>query len=96
MREEKFKIDTLADLVFQGFTKDEEWNGWACPYFSFEEAQRITIAFNTLPNVKAWYEMTEDKFFFEFTDEKEEYNSIIANDKKLYPIGNSNWIWERV
>jgi hypothetical protein len=44
MRATTFTIEVYGDVRFQGFTQDETWNGWACPYFTFEQAQRIVEA----------------------------------------------------
>jgi hypothetical protein len=46
MREAKFSIDLLGDQLFDGYTKGETWNGWACPYFNFEQGQQIVAATN--------------------------------------------------
>jgi hypothetical protein len=96
MRKGNFKIDSLTDLVFSGFTFGEEWNGWACPYFPFEQVQKIVEAQNVSADIKARYDSSQDKFVFEFSDGTEEYNAEIFPEGKLYPIGNSAWIWEEV
>ncbi len=45
--EGKFSTDlTGEDSFFDGFTKGETWNGFACPYFTFEQGQRIVEATN--------------------------------------------------
>ena len=43
MRPTKFKIESLGCEVFDGFTKGEEWNGWDCPYFTFNQAQKFQM-----------------------------------------------------
>ena len=96
MREAKFSIDTLGDKVFEGFTNGEEWNGWACPYFTFEQAQRVVKA-QTEMGLKAWYNTNADAFSFE-VDASDEIDSFPAQEiegKKLYPVGTSCWIWEQ-
>src|SRR5689334_10027821 len=59
----KFTIDTLGARVFAGYTKDEDWNGWACPYFTFDQAESIVAAYheNGWP---ARYDQTNDHFVF--------------------------------
>jgi hypothetical protein len=39
MRVADFALDFLDDVTFEGYTQGETWNGFACPYFSFEQAQ---------------------------------------------------------
>ena len=46
LREAKFVIEPLGETVFDGYTQDEDWNGWACPYFTFEQAERIVEAYS--------------------------------------------------
>jgi hypothetical protein len=48
MRLANFKIESLGYETFEGFTKDEEWNGWGCPYFIFEQAEKILKISNQL------------------------------------------------
>jgi hypothetical protein len=40
-----FQIDAFGGIFFHGITPDQRWNGFACPLFSFEEAQRL-VALN--------------------------------------------------
>jgi hypothetical protein len=96
MRQAAFKIESLHGFTFRGFTKEESWNGWACPYFAFEQAQEIADAHSKCLITNATYNEIEDKFVFGFSDENEEYSAISINGKKLYPIGNASWIWEEL
>ena len=101
----KFKIESLgSQLPFDGFTKGEEWNGWAVPYFSYEQASKVMDVFvksNSL-NGKystAFYDSDKDAFFFVFDDSKEEMQEFPAEtigDGKYYLIGSSDWIWEEI
>src|SRR5215213_4654130 len=94
MRTAKFIIDTYAEMTFEGFTLDETWNGWARPYFTFEQAQRIVQA-HTSWGGKAWYDEGEDVFMFEFSrDEVDAFPAESMDDRKLYPVGAGCWIWE--
>ena len=97
MHPAKFTIDTLGDCVFEGYSKDEDWNGWACPYFTFEQAESIVAAYHE----KGWparYDQTNDCFVFSMQhaggDEDEIYTPIEEDGLKLYPIGTANRIWE--
>ena len=92
MRPTKFKIESLGYEIFDGFTLDEDWNGWACPYFDSNEAERILDIFNKNGGI-AKYDDSKDVFIF---TEEEIFLPIEIEGKKLYPIGNSYWIWEEM
>lgn len=97
MREAKFSIDTLGDKVFEGYTQGEKWNGWACPYFTYEQAERVVQAHCEI-GLKAWYDAASDAFSFEISA-SDEIDSFLGEDiegKKLYPVGANCWIWEYV
>lgn len=97
MRETKFTIDVYGDVQFDGFTTDEDWNGWACPYFTFEQAQRI-VAEHQRFGLLAWYDADADKFVFSVEQgrvgEPDEFEAVEIDGRKLYPIGARCWIWE--
>lgn len=46
LRKAQFKIETFPDEVFEGYTLDDDWNGWMCPYFDLKEAKRILNLYN--------------------------------------------------
>jgi len=94
LKSAEFRADFFGEEIFSGFTKGETWNGWACPYFSYEQGQRILTVYKEKLKAKGWYETKEDKFFFELYEEKEEYSAEIISGQKLYPIGSGVWIWE--
>jgi hypothetical protein len=99
----RFSIDTLGeDVLFDGFTADETWNGWACPYFTFEQAQKVVNAFNVSQHfvndrVSAHYDAERDAFCFllETSGESDDFPAVSIDGQKFYPIGAGCWIWER-
>jgi hypothetical protein len=94
MRAAKFTIDTFDGEVFDGFTIGETWNGWARPYFTFEQAQRVVEAHQAHVGT-ASYEEGEDAFSFEMSeDEVDTFPAETVEGQKLYPIGAGCWIWE--
>ena len=100
MRPTFFKNDSLGFDSFEGFTKGETWNGWDCPYFSFEQANKILKTFNDLRSIigqsdLAYYDSGADSFVFPINDEDPEiYYADIEDGIKYYPIGAFSWIWE--
>jgi transcriptional regulator with XRE-family HTH domain len=96
-----FKIETINNQTFEGYTAGEEWNGWAYPYFTFEQAGEILKAFKSLKtfsgkSLNAYYDEKTDSFYFETDseDEIEEFSVVEIENQKLYPIGAGSWIWE--
>lgn len=55
--------------IFDGFTRGETWNGWARPYFTCGQAQRILEAHRS-QGMKAWYDKTQGAFAFEFSKDE--------------------------
>lgn len=95
-----FKIDSLGYEVFDGFTKNESWNGWKCPYFSFEKSQKTLKIYNEFQLITgqdniAYYDFTQDAFVFPDTESEEIYSAITDKGQKYYPIGAFAWIWEQ-
>lgn len=88
-------MDFLDGATFKGYSLNETWNGWACPYFDLEESKKIVEEWNKR-GLKANFDEVSDVFIFEIGEESEteEFGSIQIEEKKLYPIGTSDWIWE--
>ena len=93
MQKTKFAIDFLADKTFEGYTRGEGWNGFACPYFTFDQAQKVVEAWRDT-NSFAFYDGSRDEFVFEMQDGgQDSFGFVEIDDKKVYPIGCSHWIW---
>lgn len=93
MRKAEFTIETYGNNTFDGYTQDEDWNGWACPYFTLEEAQKI-VDMHKKTGQKAGFNEDSNAFYFNVQDEEEFYQPVEIEGTKFYPIGNSSWIWE--
>jgi len=98
MRKTKFAIDFFNDQTFEGYTQGENWNGFACPYFTFEQVQELLNAWQA----KGWdasYDAEKDRFTFEVNtstaeQECDSFSAIEFRGTKLYPVGAFCWIWE--
>ena len=105
LREGVFYLDLFTDKTgnithtFPGYTLDERWNGWACPYFTKEQAWAIVIAWHEF-GAEAGFDTGSDEFVFGLLDddegESERYSATLVAGKKLFPVGNSSWIWDEV
>jgi DNA (cytosine-5)-methyltransferase 1 len=97
-----FVIDSIPDHQFQGFSDDDTWNGWACPYFEKAEAERILRASEA--NGFQWrFLPTRNAFEVILTrqgsDQAPEFFAGVVIDihgqpRTVYPIGAYSWIWE--
>lgn len=99
----RFTMDSLGEgVTLEGFSSGETWNGWDCPYFTFEQAQKVVEAFNASQQlegntVEARYDAGQDAFcfLFESSGESDDFPAVEIEGQKLYPIGAGCWIWER-
>lgn len=103
MRIATFKLESLGYEGFEGFTKDECWNGWDCPYFTFDQAQEVLKQYNQLCGIigqkdLAFYDLTDDAFIFPGNGEAESeiFSAVEEDGQKYYPVGAFYWIWEEV
>ena len=64
MREAKFSHDFLGDGEFRGYTRDEDYNGFACPYFSYDQAMIVLQAWAE-HGLAANYDGNTDELVFE-------------------------------
>jgi hypothetical protein len=69
-RKANFTLD--SDKQFSGFTRGETWNGFACPYFTFEVATQLAIDYvagndyhdHTVGKYRWEYDRVKDAFVF--------------------------------
>ncbi len=87
--------------AFQGYTSDDHWNGWECPFFAREEGLRIMEAWNSQNEDEensgrgvARYDDLSDRFEFALGDEVDTFEAQMVEGLKLYPIGAYGWCWE--
>ena len=101
MRKTRFGIDCLEE-VFVGYTNGELWNGWACPRFTKEVADKIVELHNHSDGCKATYDEETDTYYFYFDGDDEPYEhkgfdaDTVDGVKHLYDIGAWCWIWDEI
>jgi hypothetical protein len=101
--EAEFIIESIPNIVFRGYTDGDTWNGWACPYFIREEAERVLTLSEA--NGFAWhYDTEQDAFICRNTSDPVEYEPEVFQtiqakldgdgELPLYGVGSYSWIWE--
>ena len=85
-----------------GYTNGDLWNGWATPYFTYEEAQRLQAEINQCEGMRMFYESRADKFYWQHEDDDEPYVwkgediQTVDGIKHLYGIGAYSHIWDEL
>lgn len=83
--------------AYVGYTSGRTWNGWATPYFTLAEAQRLQADWHGLT-----YDETNDEFRIQYDEGEEPYiwkgEDIQTVDGKLhlYGIGAYSHIWDEL
>ena len=97
-RKARFTIEG-GEGEFIGWTDGKSWNGWAMPYFEFDDAKRVV---DVLTDSKGRYDAERDCFVTFDTDGGDdiwEFRTIclLGNQQvKVYGIGAGAWIWDEM
>ena len=100
MRKSLFYID--GGPIYTGYTNGDRWNGWATPYFTLDEAQRLQADWNRETEFPMLYDVSKDEFRVKYDGDDEPYiwkgEDIQTVDGKLhlYGIGAYSHIWDEV
>jgi hypothetical protein len=88
--------------AYIGYTNGYLWNGWATPYFTLEEAQRLQANYNQNAEFPIFYDVTKDEFFYKPSADEEPYvwegEDVQTPDgiKRLYGIGAYSHMWDEL
>lgn len=97
-----FTLDAMVKNGYvgplKGWTTGELWNGWAVPYFEYEEAERV-VEEVAAAELQGRYDRDRDAFVFVNENEQEQEYAAESIDtpqgqRKAYPIGAREWIWD--
>ena len=99
MRKALFQINDGP--VYIGYTDGYLWNGWATPYFTLEEAQKIQADFSQGVDFPMLYDVNKDEFRIQYDDDepyiwKGEEIQTVDGIKHLYGIGAYSHIWDEL
>jgi hypothetical protein len=106
----KAKFSCATSEVFNGLRTEMKWNGWECPLFELEEAQRVIEHFNYQQKTFGGeyydlftYLVDEDAILTQTFEEGKhlpQYDSIdkgtTIDGVRYYDIANCNYTWELV
>ena len=93
---------TISDgPVYIGYTNGDLWNGWATPYFTLEEAQKIQTEFSQGTDFPMLYDVAKDEFRIKYDDDepyiwKGEDIQTVDGELHLYGIGAYSHIWDEL
>lgn len=88
--------------AYIGYTSGRTWNGWATPYFTLEEAQRLQADFNQGIENPMLYDVNKDAFVLKYEEYDEPYIwegediQTVDGIKHLYGIGAYSHIWDEL
>ena len=89
------------DARFEGWTFQERWNGWACPYFELAEARRIAGHVSWINEGSDTWTFDETTGIF-YADEAESDDEVsvwepeLVEGRSLYALGAGWWTWRMV
>lgn len=79
-----------------GYHCKERWNGWAIPYFEFDEASRIAKLYSC-KEFPISYDEARDAFIALNDDCSDVFESVVidvgGSPKKVYGVGAGCWVW---
>jgi hypothetical protein len=87
-----FSMDCMDENI-EGLTYGNTWNGWACPYFTYENALKLA---ELMPDFNMSYDSKTDTFIANTDDgfeTSEEFPAKVIDGVKYYGIGNMSWCW---
>ena len=96
-----FSVDGL-DSRYAGYTRGDDWNGWATPLFPEGEARRIAADYASQKSIDGEYDATIDSqrgvfmFYNPSGDYWDEFEPVVEGTTKLYPVGAYSWTWSEV
>ena len=105
-RKAKFSIEECPE--FEGYTFNQYWNGWDCPYFTKDVAMEVckefSYEYNDEEECRCFYDEETDTFYCEdwnYDYERQEIGhptEINTEDGviKVYDFGYAGWIWSEV
>jgi len=99
----RFWLDSVIEPPVDGFTAGARWNGWACPYFTREQADRVVELSNAANNsedadvriIVTWDEARQAYIIVDgqYPDEEDVMDAVVVDGVAYYCIGGWSWCW---
>ena len=76
-----------------------DWNGWDCPYFEWEEAQKIADWINEWSSQKQLKVDYDERVIISMEDPESQFDitgslvDTVDGEKELFEVGTGWWIW---
>ena len=88
--------------IADAYCDEHRWNGWACPYFEKEQAEKVIDWLQNDCDVIVAYDETNDAYITRYKDDDESdaetWKGIdvktVDGVKHVYSIGGWSWCWE--
>ena len=92
---------------YVGWTSGDTWNGWECPYFEKDVADKILVDMNALSGIDwGMYDAESDSYKFAYDGEavagqtednietfEPQFIETPEGKKKVWSIGGWSWVW---
>lgn len=87
-------LESRPECVHRAYLDPEnEWNGWACPYFKKPEVERMAEWLSEFEDSLVYDEVTDTFITTYDPDAPESFSGTDINGMHFYPIGNGSWTW---
>lgn len=96
MNDQKFIAGSVCgewdEYAYPCYHRNQNWNGWAMPYFTFKEAKKVA------KEMKGRYDKEKDAFIFNMDGEDDVYEpmniKVRGCNAKVYATGAGYWCWD--
>lgn len=90
-------LESRPECIHRAYLDHEdEWNGWACPYFEKSEVECMSAWLPEFDDGLVYDEATDTSTTTYDPDAPESFTGTDIDGMHLYPIGNGSWAWSIV
>ena len=101
---EKKAVGINGEKIADAYVGNQKWNGWECPFFTKEEADKVAEHLKTNCDCIVEYDADKDEYKTRYKDDDVEDTEIwdattvetVDGRKHVYCIGGWAWCWELI